>query len=125
MKSAALIVIALALAATTAFGEQWRDIDVDGLMENAPAEDAYPDAAALFLNIQEMTVAAEDGSLVTTRNRLTNLSNRISLRRLTKLSMRSIRDRTSISPKSSEMFFCRYCSILKWPLKVISLILSQ
>ncbi len=73
MKSAALIVIALALAATAAFGDQWRDIDVDDLMENAPGEDAYPDAAALFLNIQEMTVVSEDGSLVTTRNRLTKI----------------------------------------------------
>ena len=58
---------------TVAIGEhvsQWRDVDVKALMENAPDKDDYPDASALFLKVQEMAEVSEDGSVVTTRNRL-------------------------------------------------------
>jgi hypothetical protein len=73
MKGATLALIAIVLAAAAAFGDQWRDVDIESLIESAPGEDVYPDAAAVFLNIQEMTEVAEDGSLVTTRNRLTRI----------------------------------------------------
>lgn len=49
---------------------QWRDVDVEALKENAPDKDDYPDASALFLKMQEMVEVSEDGSVVTTRNKL-------------------------------------------------------
>ncbi|MBN2565422.1 MAG: DUF3857 and transglutaminase domain-containing protein, partial [Candidatus Eisenbacteria bacterium] len=57
-------------AATTAPADQWQGVDVQALIENAPNEDQYPDASAVFLNLQETASVAEDGSVVTTRNRL-------------------------------------------------------
>ena len=73
MKSAALTIIALALAVTVALGDQWRDVDVESLIQGAPGTEEYPDASALILMLQEMTEVAPDGSLVTTRNRLTKV----------------------------------------------------
>jgi transglutaminase-like putative cysteine protease len=50
--------------------DQWRDVEVAALIENAPDEEDYPDASAVFLNLQEMASVAENGSVTTTRNRL-------------------------------------------------------
>lgn len=73
MKRAAFAVVALALVAAVANGDQWRDVDVESLISSAPGDNEYPDAAALVLNLQEMTEVAEDGTVVTTRNRLTRV----------------------------------------------------
>lgn len=73
MKRSVFALVALALAAVVATGDQWRDVDVESLIANAPDEEAYPDASALLLNLQEVTEVAEDGSTVTTRNRLTKI----------------------------------------------------
>ncbi len=50
--------------------DQWRDVDVQALTESAPDRQDYPDAAGLFLNLQEMADVQEDGSVITLRNRL-------------------------------------------------------
>ncbi|MFH1688705.1 MAG: DUF3857 domain-containing protein [Candidatus Eisenbacteria bacterium] len=49
---------------------QWFDTDVAGLVENAPDKEDYPDASALLLKVQETAEVADDGSVVTTRNKL-------------------------------------------------------
>ncbi len=82
MKRALLAIVALALVASLAVAEaqdatttatQWRDVDIAELMANAPDKETYPEASALFLYLQEMTDVAEDGSLTTTRNKLTRV----------------------------------------------------
>jgi hypothetical protein len=70
MKKVMLTLVVLALAATMALAEQWLDTDVEGLIESAPSKEDYPDASAVFLKIQETAEVAEDGSVVTMRNRL-------------------------------------------------------
>jgi hypothetical protein len=70
MKGISLALIALALAATVACAEQWVDTDVPALIEGAPSADDYPDDDALFLKLQESVDVAEDGSIVTLRNKL-------------------------------------------------------
>ncbi|MFH1866244.1 MAG: DUF3857 and transglutaminase domain-containing protein [Candidatus Eisenbacteria bacterium] len=70
MKRILISLVVLALAATVGLAEQWLDTDVAGLIENAPDKEEYPDASALLLKMQEMTEVAEDGSVVTTRNKL-------------------------------------------------------
>ncbi len=70
MKKVVLTLVVLALAATMALAEQWLDTDVEGLIESAPSKEDYPDASAVFLKIQETAEVAEDGSVVTMRNKL-------------------------------------------------------
>ncbi len=70
MKRILVSLAVLALVATAGLAEQWLDTDVEGLIENAPDKEDYPDDAAVFLKMQEMAEVAEDGSVVTTRNRL-------------------------------------------------------
>jgi hypothetical protein len=60
----------LAKETATAPADQWRGVDVQALIDNAPDKEQYPDASALFLNLQETATVADDGSVTTTRNRL-------------------------------------------------------
>ena len=70
MKRVLISLVVLALATTAGLAEQWLDTDVKELIENAPDKEDYPDASAVFLKMQEMAEVAEDGSVVTTRNKL-------------------------------------------------------
>ena len=70
MKRIVVSLVVLALAATAGLAEQWLDTDVEGLIENAPDKEDYPDASAVFLKIQETSDVAEDGSVVIMRNKL-------------------------------------------------------
>jgi hypothetical protein len=70
MKRVLVSLAVLALMATAGLAEQWLDTDVEGLVENAPDKEDFPDDSAVFLKMQEMVEIAEDGSVVTTRNRL-------------------------------------------------------
>ncbi len=70
MKRILISLAVLALVATAGLAEQWLDTDVESLIENAPDKEDYPDASAVFLKVQETAEVAEDGSVVTTRNRL-------------------------------------------------------
>ncbi len=70
MKRIVMSLAVLALVTTAGLAGQWLDTDVEGLIESAPDKESYPDAAAIFLAMQEMAEVAEDGSVVTTRNRL-------------------------------------------------------
>ncbi len=72
MKKALCAIAILALAASVA-PAQWRGVDVEAQIKNAPGKDAYPDDSAIVLYLQEMTDVAGDGSLTTTRNRLTRV----------------------------------------------------
>lgn len=70
MKRCVFALIALALAATLAFADQWVDVDVETLTEGAPSAEDYPDDDALYVKVQESVDVAEDGSTVTLRNKL-------------------------------------------------------
>jgi len=70
MKRILVSLAVLALMATSGLAEQWLDTDVEGLIESAPDKEDFPDDSAVFLKIQEVAEVAEDGSVVTTRNRL-------------------------------------------------------
>jgi len=70
MKRVLVSLAVLALMATSGLAEQWLDTDVAGLIENAPDKEDFPDDSAVFLKMQEVAEVAEDGSVVTTRNRL-------------------------------------------------------
>ena len=70
MKRILISLAVLALVATAGLAEQWLDTDVESLIENAPDKEDYPDASAVFLKVQETAEVAEDGSVVTTRNKL-------------------------------------------------------
>ena len=70
MKRVLISLVVLALAATVGLAEQWLDTDVTALVEGAPEKEDYPDASALILKMQEMAEIAEDGSMMTTRNKL-------------------------------------------------------
>jgi len=70
MKRILISLAVLALVATAGLAEQWLDTDVESLIENAPDKEDYPDASAVFLKMQETAKVAEDGSVVTTRNKL-------------------------------------------------------
>jgi hypothetical protein len=70
MKRAVLPLIALAVTAAFACADQWRDVDIDKLIADAPGVDEYPNASAVFLNLQEQTTVAPDGAMTTERNRL-------------------------------------------------------
>jgi hypothetical protein len=70
MKRILVSLAVLALMATSGLAEQWLDTDVEGLIESAPDKEDFPDDSAVFLKMQEVAEVAEDGSVVTTRNRL-------------------------------------------------------
>ncbi|MCK4511138.1 DUF3857 domain-containing protein, partial [bacterium] len=70
MKRVLVSLAVLALMATSGLAEQWLDTDVEGLIESAPDKEDFPDDSAVFLKMQEVAEVAEDGSVVTTRNRL-------------------------------------------------------
>ena len=70
MKRIAVSLVVLALATTVCLADQWFDTDVEALIESAPTKEDYPDASAVFVKIQEAADVAEDGSVVTTRNKL-------------------------------------------------------
>ncbi len=61
----------LALAAPLAWSDQWRDVDVTKLREDAPDAEEYPEASALFLKIQKLIDVADGGAVTTYRNVLT------------------------------------------------------
>jgi hypothetical protein len=71
MRRAVTALLILALAAPLAWCDQWRDVDVTELMENAPEADEYPDASALFLKIQKLIEVDDEGGVTTLRNMLT------------------------------------------------------
>ena len=71
MRRVLTALLVLALAAPAALCDQWRDVDVADLMENAPDADAYPDASALFLKIQKIIEVDDEGGATTYRNVLT------------------------------------------------------
>ncbi|MFH1502859.1 MAG: DUF3857 and transglutaminase domain-containing protein [Candidatus Eisenbacteria bacterium] len=80
MREALMAVIVLALVAALAPAQaedaaptQWRGVDIEELMANAPDKEAFPEASAVFLYLQEMTDVADDGTLTTTRNKLTRI----------------------------------------------------
>jgi len=70
MRRIVITLLALALVATAACADQWRDVDVEDLIEDLPGEDRYPDADAVFGMIQEIIEVASDGSSETRRNLL-------------------------------------------------------
>ncbi len=73
MKRLTIILAALALMTTAACGSQWIDTDVEGLIEDAPGLEEYPDASALFLKIQKLIDISEDGAVSVKRNTLTKV----------------------------------------------------
>ncbi|HYW68441.1 MAG TPA: DUF3857 domain-containing protein [bacterium] len=70
MKRILVSLVVLALATTAGLADQWLDTNVTELTENAPTKEDRPDDSAVFLKMQEMAEIAEDGSVVTTRNKL-------------------------------------------------------
>lgn len=70
MKRLTIFLTALALAVASVAAAEWRDVDVADLTENAPTREDYPDASAVFLHVQEGAELMDDGSVVTTRNKL-------------------------------------------------------
>lgn len=96
MKRAIFTVVALALAASAACADQWVGVDTAALIENAPDKEAYPEASALFLYLQEMTEVAEDGSITTTRNKLTRVLTLMGRERYSNASFLYDTDRMSI-----------------------------
>ncbi len=72
MKKALCAIVILALAASVA-AAQWRNVDVEALIKDAPGKEQYPDDSGIILYLQEMTDVADDGSFTTTRNRLTRV----------------------------------------------------
>ncbi|MBD3348436.1 MAG: DUF3857 domain-containing protein [Candidatus Eisenbacteria bacterium] len=81
MKRTLLSAVALVLLASLApvaaqddaEATQWRDVDIEKLIENAPGKDEYPEASALFLYLQEMTDVDAGGAVVSMRNKLTHV----------------------------------------------------
>lgn len=80
MKNALFILTALAVLITTvpalAAGEAvggWTDEAVQRLIENAPGEAEYPDAAAVFLKLEDTVEIDADGSMHAWRNSLTKV----------------------------------------------------
>ncbi len=73
MKRLMIILAALALIATAAWGDQWIDTDVEKLLEDAPGLEEYPDASAVFLKIQKLVEIDETGGYVAKWNKLTKV----------------------------------------------------
>ncbi len=73
MKRLTIILAALALIATAAWGDQWIDTDVEKLIEDAPGLEEHPDASAVFLKIQKLVEIGEDGSYQAKWNKLTKV----------------------------------------------------
>ena len=79
MKNALFILTALAVLAAVpalAAGEAvggWTDEAVQKLIENSPGEADYPDAAAVFLKLEDTVEIAPDGSVHAWRNSLTKV----------------------------------------------------
>ena len=73
MRSALLILVALALTATVALADQWEGVDVGNLIESAPGREEHPDADAVYLMIQKLIDVGDDGTVVTRRNVLTKI----------------------------------------------------
>ncbi len=73
MKRLTIILAALALVATVAWGDQWIDTDVEKLIEDAPGLEEHPDASAVFLKIQKLVEIGEDGSYEAKWNKLTKV----------------------------------------------------
>lgn len=79
MKNALFILTALAVLAAVpalAAGEAvggWTDEAVQKLIENSPSEADYPDAAAVFLKLEDTVEIAPDGSMRAWRNSLTKV----------------------------------------------------
>ncbi|MBD3366673.1 MAG: DUF3857 domain-containing protein [Candidatus Eisenbacteria bacterium] len=71
MRRFASVLLILALAAPLAWCDQWQDVDVAELRENAPDAEEYPDASALFLKIQKLIDVDAEGAVTTRRNVLT------------------------------------------------------
>jgi len=71
MRRFAAALLILMLAAPLAWCDQWRDVDVQELMENAPDAEQYPEASALFLKIQKLIDVDDAGAVTTLRNVLT------------------------------------------------------
>lgn len=70
MRRLSLLLTALLLFAVVASADQWRDVDVQALIDDAPSRDDYPDASAVLLKQQETVEVDGDGAVVATRNRL-------------------------------------------------------
>jgi len=81
MKRTLIAIVALALLAPLAPvaaqvetpTTQWRDVDVESLIDRAPGKEDYPEAAAIFLLMQELIEVSEDGAVVEERNKLTHV----------------------------------------------------
>jgi hypothetical protein len=81
MKRTLIAIVALALMAPLAPvaaqvetpTTQWRDVDVESLIGKAPGKEDYPEAAAIFLLMQELIEVDEDGAVVEERNKLTHV----------------------------------------------------
>jgi hypothetical protein len=70
MRRLTLLLTALALFAAVASADQWRDVDVQALMNEAPGRDDHPEASAVLLKLQELVEVYADGAVVSERNRL-------------------------------------------------------
>ena len=73
MKRLTFILAALVLIATTAWGDQWVDTNVEKLIEGAPGREEHPDASAVFLKVQKLIEIGEDGSYEARWNKLTKI----------------------------------------------------
>lgn len=72
MKRIVIILIALALG-TAAAADQWRDVNIEDLMEEIPGSEEYPDAVALFALLQETVEVDGEGSIEAERNLLVRI----------------------------------------------------
>jgi hypothetical protein len=64
------LVALVALLATAAPAQEWKDTDVEKLVKEAPGKEAYPDASAVFLAIQKTTEVGTDRSVTTSLSSL-------------------------------------------------------
>jgi len=73
MRTCIAIIAALALAATAAPAELWRDVDVEALRASAPDREDYPDADGLYLMIQKVVEVDPDGAMTVSWSSLTRV----------------------------------------------------